>query len=56
MVEKFNPETVPTVNQLVGELDVFAKEDKENNEVKDYDKTSLKEPMTIFANFLKDLK
>ena len=55
-VEKFNPELVPTVNQLAMELDKFAKEDQENAGVKDYDKTSLKVPMAIFEKFLKNLK
>lgn len=54
-VEKFNPDNVPTVNQLAMELDEHAKEDKENSEMKDYDKTSLRIPMAIFNDFLKDL-
>ena len=37
------------------ELDEHAKEDKENSEMKDYDKTSLRIPMAIFNDFLKDL-
>ena len=55
-VENFNPELVPTVNQLAVELDKFAKEEQENSEVKDYNKTSLKGPMAIFEKFLKTLK
>ena len=55
-VEDFNPENVPTVNQLAMELDEYAKEDKENSEMKDYDKTSLRVPMAIFSKFLTGLK
>ena len=55
-VDDFKPENVPTVNQLVNELDKFAKEEKENSGiVKDYNKTSLKGPMKIFETFLKGL-
>ena len=55
-VDDFKPENVPTVNCLVNELDKFAKEDKENTGVKDYDKTSLKGPMKVFESFIKGLQ
>ncbi len=56
-VDHFNPDNVPTINQIVQELDKFAKEDKENSaSIQDYDKTSLKGPMQVFQTFLKGLK
>lgn len=56
-VDDFKPETVPTVNQLVNELDKFAKEENKENtaNINDYDKTSLKGPMKIFETFLQGL-
>jgi DNA primase small subunit len=48
-VDRFNPEEVPTVLQLVEEIDSFAREAKEDlKRVKDYKKTSLKESVGIF--------
>ena len=53
-VDDFRPEEVPTVNQLVDELDKFPKETDSNTQ--DYDKTSLKGPMKVFESFLKDIE
>ena len=51
---------MPTVNQLVNELDKFPKEEgdaKSNASViQDYDKTSLKGPLKVFESFLKNLE
>ena len=59
-MDDFRPENVPTVNQLVNELDKFPKEegDAKGNAsvIQDYDKTSLKGPMKVFESFLKDLE
>lgn len=55
-VDRFNPEEVPTVLQLVEEIDSFAREAKEDlKRVKDYKKTSLKESVSIFEEFLSNL-
>lgn len=54
--ERFNPEEVPTVLQLVEEIDAFTKDaSEEMKNVKAYKKTSMKEPMTIFEEFLSNL-
>ena len=48
-VDRFSPDEVPTVLQLVEEMDAFAKEATEDlKRVKDYKKTSLKESVIIF--------
>ena len=56
-VDSFNPENVPTINQLIQELDQYGNtQDKENKPLKnDYNKTSLKKPMMIFKDFLQKL-
>jgi len=55
-VEKFNPTEVPTVLQLVEEIDQFTKEaDETMKKVKAYKKTSMKEPVAIFEEFLSNL-
>ena len=53
-IDSFDPTAVPTITQLTDEIDKFAKE--ENKVIsKDYKKTSLKEPMKIFDEFLSKL-
>merc|ERR1719210_2924489 len=47
-VDDFRPENVPTVNQLVDELDKSSKDENNASNVEDYDKTSLKGPMKVF--------
>lgn len=53
--EFFDPETVPTITQLTSEIDKFAQEEKEKTVSKDYKKTSLREPVKIFEEFLSKL-
>jgi DNA primase small subunit len=54
--ERFNPTEVPTVLQLVEEIDAFTKDaSEEMKNVKAYKKTSMKEPMIIFEEFLSNL-
>jgi len=54
--EKFNPEDVPTVLQLVEEIDAFTKEASEElKNVKAYKKTSIKDSVGIFEEFLSNL-
>jgi len=55
-VDDFRPENVPTVNQLVDELDKSSKDETKASNVEDYDKTSLKGPMKVFESFLRDLQ
>jgi len=55
-VDDFRPENVPTVNQLVDELDKSSKDENNASNVEDYDKTSLKGPMKVFESFLRDLQ
>jgi len=52
--EKFNPEDVPNVLELVNQIDEF---DKKGNtmDVKAYKKTSMKEPVNLFEEFLSNL-
>ena len=47
--------TVPTILQLTDEIDRFEKEEKDKNVSKDYKKTSLREPMKVFDEFLSKL-
>ena len=54
-MDDFNPEHVPTVNQLIEELDKSGKEDKENSNNLEYNKTSLKKPMKVFNDFLQKM-
>ena len=55
-VEKFDPTEVPTVLQLVEEIDKFtAGADEAMKKVKAYKKTSMKEPVAIFEEFLSNL-
>lgn len=55
-VEKFNPEDVPTVLQLVQEIDAFTKDASEElKNVKAYKKTSMRDSMVIFEEFLSNL-
>ena len=53
--DKFNPEEVPTVLQLVQEIDEFTKGHEDLKDVKAYKKTSMREPVTIFEEFLSNL-
>lgn len=53
--EQFDPMSVPTITQLTSEIDKFAQEEKEKNVSKDYKKTSLREPVKIFEEFLSKL-
>merc|ERR1712080_681441 len=55
-VEKFDPTEVPTVLQLVEEIDKFTKDANEAmKKVKAYKMTSMKEPVAIFEEFLSNL-
>ncbi|XP_029649625.1 DNA primase small subunit [Octopus sinensis] len=54
-VENFDPFTVPTISQLIDEINTTS-ENEENLKIKDYKRTSLKEGVEIFENFLKKLK
>jgi len=49
-VEQFNPETVPTLTQLVNELDEETSE--ERKKLKDYERTSLNNSVQLFKKFL----
>ena len=53
--ELFDPLLVPTISQLTAEIDKFAQEEKEKTVSKDYKKTSLREPVKIFEEFLSKL-
>jgi len=53
--ESFDPESVPTITQLTAEIDKFAQEEREKTVSKDYKKTSLREPVKIFEEFLSKL-
>lgn len=53
--EKFNPEDVPTVLQLVQQIDEFTKGHEDLKDVKAYKKTALRESVTIFEEFLSNL-
>ncbi len=54
-VEHFDPMAVPTISQLTEEVDKFAKEEGEKKVKAEYKKTSLREPMTVFEQFLSGL-
>jgi DNA primase small subunit len=54
-VDSFDPETVPTVLQLIEEIDAFSKPEAESEvkkNVKAYKMTSMREPVSIFEEFL----
>ena len=53
--DKFNPEDVPNVLELVNQIDEFTKEKSDLKDVKAYKKTSMREPVTIFEEFLSNL-
>ena len=53
--DKFNPEDVPTVLQLVQEIDEFTKGNEDLKDVKAYKKTSMRESVSIFEEFLSNL-
>ncbi|XP_023341373.1 DNA primase small subunit [Eurytemora carolleeae] len=51
--EQFNPDEVPTISTLLDEIDEFSKDASEaGKKMKDYKKTSLKESINIFEEFL----
>jgi len=57
-VDSFDPETVPTVLKLVEEIDAFTKAESEadvKKNVKAYKMTSMREPVSIFEEFLSGL-
>jgi len=54
-VDSFNPMTVPTLSQLAEEIDAFAREEGDKKLSKEYKKTSLKDPMRVFEEFLSGL-
>jgi len=57
-VDSFDPEKVPTVLQLVEEIDAFSKNEEESEvkrNVKAYKMTSMREPVSIFEEFLSGL-
>jgi len=55
-VDQFNPEEVPTVSQLLDEIDKFTNTATEDQKkLKDYKKTSLKGCTEVFEDFLTNL-
>ncbi|KAK3915616.1 DNA primase small subunit [Frankliniella fusca] len=62
--EKFNPMTVPTINQLIHEIGQFDEEQTQGDKsqvssarrVKDYKKTSLNKGVVIFEEFVRKLE
>jgi len=57
-VDSFDPETVPTVLKLVEEIDAFTKAEEGSEvkkNVKAYKMTSMREPVSIFEEFLSGL-
>eukprot|EP00088_Acartia_fossae_P045308 TRINITY_DN4870_c0_g1_i6.p1 TRINITY_DN4870_c0_g1~~TRINITY_DN4870_c0_g1_i6.p1 ORF type:complete len:410 (-),score=113.21 TRINITY_DN4870_c0_g1_i6:728-1957(-) len=55
-VDQFNPEQVPTVSQLMDEIDKFSNTaTEEQKKMKDYKKTSMKASVQIFEDFLTKL-
>jgi DNA primase small subunit len=54
-VDQFNPESAPTISQLAAEIDKFAKDESNKVVKKDYKKTSMRESMNIFEEFLAQL-
>lgn len=56
LVDQFNPEEVPTVSQLLDEIDKFTNTaTEEQKKLKDYKKTSLKECTEVFEDFLTNM-
>ena len=53
--DKFNPEDVPNVLELVNQIDSFTKEKNDLKDVKAYKKTAMREPVSIFEEFLSNL-
>jgi DNA primase small subunit len=53
--ESFDPFAVPTISQLTNEIDKFDKEESNKNVKQDYKKTSLREPLQVFNEFLSKL-
>lgn len=53
--DQFDPTTVPTISQLADEIDQFAEDEGEKSVTKEYKKTSLREPVRIFEEFLSKL-
>ena len=54
-VDKFDPLEVPTISQLTDEVDKFAREEGDKKVRAEYKKTSLREPMMVFDQFLSNL-
>ena len=54
-VDKFNPDEVPNVLELVNQIDSFTKEKSDLKDVKAYKKTAMREYVTIFEEFLSNL-
>ena len=55
-MESFDPLKVPTISQLTDEIDAFSKEGGSTAVSKDWKKTSLREPIKIFEEFLAKYK
>ena len=55
--EQFDPFSVPTLQQLVDEIDAFgaSKEGGDKAISREYKKTSLRDPMKVFDEFLSGL-
>jgi len=53
--DKFKPEDVPNVLELVNQIDSFTKEKNDLKDVKAYKKTAMREPVSIFEEFLSNL-
>lgn len=53
--DNFDPMKVPTLSQLTDEIDKFGKEESNKIVSKDFKKTSLREPMKVFDEFLSKL-
>lgn len=54
-LDNFNPFTVPTISQLVEELNAL-QSNKSTETVKDYKKTSLKDSIKVFEKVLHGLE
>ncbi|TRY63432.1 hypothetical protein TCAL_07690 [Tigriopus californicus] len=54
-IDQFDPFTVPTLEQLTEEINQFALEEGDRVIKKEYKKTSLREPISLFENYLSTL-
>eukprot|EP00095_Tigriopus_kingsejongensis_P011057 maker-scaffold23_size669530-snap-gene-1.31 protein:Tk11057 transcript:maker-scaffold23_size669530-snap-gene-1.31-mRNA-1 annotation:"dna primase small subunit" len=54
-IDQFDPMAVPTLSQLTDEVDQFSVEEGDKVIKKEYKKTSLREPISFFENYLSAL-